>query len=712
MPSTPPFHFDNARTVSEEDEFDFKSLGQRLAESLAALLSQPAQKSSFVLGLEGRWGSGKTTILNYIRSELERSADTCRHFFIDFDPWWLEEGTNIPAALLMAVLASLPKDDAKKNLHAIGRLASAAGKLPEGIDVVLRLSKRTERAAELLDAVRKAGGDVGKIIDGSKPVRRLRADVARAFEEKGYRFIIFIDDLDRLSPSQALQVMSAIRSIADLPGFTYVLAYDPHALQNILRNSDPPLGHDYFDKIVNISVPVPLVTYDQMQGFTLKLLANPLSESLVRPDSAAHRAALFALLDAPRDAIRLANAVNFWVGGKTEEVFAPDFVLLEAVRLARPEAYAGLQRTSDVWLAQSGYDPLGELLNRDRDEPARRAEVAARVDRELALQVSEDDAKVRTALSVLFPKAARFLGEQFRFVERADGPDDERRISNRRHFFTYFLHRPLPGAPTRGEIASLLDPQADYEQRAAKLIQILGRPSGDVQPAEYVIAVIEAEDERGSIPVQVAMELVRALNANTGDKLNAIGASERLLTDVDLTRGFATRTFQRARQLTDVEVRTLFDPTLSVTVLGSLHLVITAGTRFYLLDDPGNECIVAVSDRALEFATAVLIERIFGAIESGELFASSIAPRLLHMAFKNDPEGLKSALQPVFQDDERTARLVESYAGFSNPFSSLRQYSGYTATELKVRVKQAASAARGGTEGWSYWRWFKNAVEE
>jgi hypothetical protein len=449
-----------------------------------------------------------------------------------------------------------------------------------------------------------------------------------------------------------------------------------------------------------------------MQGFTLKLLANPLSESLVRPDAAAHRAALFALLDAPRDAVRLANAVNFWVGGKTEEVFAPDFVLLEAVRLARPEAYAGLQRTSDIWLGQSGYDPLGELLDRDRDESSRRAEVAARVDRELALQLSEDDAKVRTALSVLFPKAARFLGDEYGFASRADGPDDERRISNRRHFFTYFLHRPLPGAPTRAEIASLLDPQADYDQRAARLIQLLGRPAGDVQPAEYVIAVIEAEDERGSIPVQVAMELVRALNASTGDKLNARDASERLLTDVDLTRGFATRTFQRARKLTDAEVQTLFDPTLSVTVLGSLHLVLTAGTKFYLLDDPGNERIVEVSDEALQLATDLLLRRIYDAVESGELFASSIAPRLLHMAFKKDPEGLKLALQPVFGDDEGTAKLIESYAGFSNPLSSLRQYSGYTATELKARVEQAASAARGGTEGWSYWRWFKNVVEE
>ena len=708
----PQLHFDTARTLEQRDEFEFQPLGERLARSIGALLKSQSGSSSFVVGLEGRWGSGKSTILNYIKANLEAALDPRTEFIIEFDPWWLEEGANIPSSLLRAVLSTLPQAQAEKSLIVLGRLAAAADRVPEGFDLLLKLSKRTEKIGEMVEALKKSGGDLGKMLLANKPTRQLREDVAKVFKESGVRFVVFIDDLDRLSPTQALQVMAAIRSIADLPGFVYILAYDPRALANILKSASPPLGHDYFDKIVNISVPVPPVTFEQIKAFTLGLLAEVLRAPLQAKEAAQHQQALFSLLDAPRDAVRLANAVNFWLGAKTNEVFIPDFVLLEAIRLSRPSTYDGLLATSDVWLGQSDNDNLSRILGSDQDKEGRRTEVAARVDRELGLTDGADDAKLKASLSVLFPAAASFLGEGHGFTDQfGSGPTDERRIENRRHFFTYFLHRPLPGAATKAELSSLIDPALSYDERLAQLGLLISRPTGDVDPTSFVLSLIEAEDERGAVELRVALELVRALSAVTLDKGNSAAVTDRVITDLDLVRGFAARTFKRAGRLSDAEVDALFLPSHAISLLGSLFLVLTVGTSAYLLDDKGGERVVSISDEALALITERLMDRIDGAIATGEIYGSPIAPRLLHMAFKNDPARLKARLSPVFAGGEPLLQLVESYSGYHNPIGALVSYSDLKPNELKQRVADAMLSSGLDPATWAGWKWFKRLIE-
>src|SRR5207253_863267 len=106
----------------------------------------------FALGVEGRWGSGKSTILNYLRYSLRAALDPEKQFLIDFDPWWLEDDANIVSALLSSVLDALPQGEAQKAATAVGKLAGAVSKLPEGVDVLLRLSKKTEGVADLIGA--------------------------------------------------------------------------------------------------------------------------------------------------------------------------------------------------------------------------------------------------------------------------------------------------------------------------------------------------------------------------------------------------------------------------------------------------------------------------------------------------------------------------------------------------------------------------------
>lgn len=680
-------HYDAAQTLPDSDEFGFRVLADRLSENVGDLLRAKNAGGGFVLGLEGRWGSGKSTILNYLRVALQGSLDKDRQFLIDFDPWWLEEDGDVVSALLGGVLDALPRTEATKVQGVLGKLAGAAGALPEGLDVLLKLSKKTEGLAEMLGAARQAGGDLGKLLNASKPVRRLREEVGAAFAERSLQFVVLVDDLDRLAPERAIRVMNAIKSVADLPGFVYVLAYDPQALGNILQSYNPPLGTDYFEKIINVSVPVPPVTFFQMTAFVRGLLRPALKAPIEA--SPLHQRALVGMLEAPRDAIRLANAANFWVGGKVDELHPPDFLLLEAIRMTRPMAYLGILRTSEIWLHAQGTDFISRALGEEPSKAANHAAAVKKAVEALGLGDTPRDKAIRATLGVLFPKATEYLGEAAGFEPTYEAPPaDPRGIGQSGSFFTYFLHRPLPGSPTRPEIDALTNPTTPSAERRALVAAISGRSVGDVAPLIQLIALLDGERDFDRVDPAVLFDLVLAMIAPTTQRRRG-GIDE---SDLMTVRGFAARSLTALKRLDAEQVEALTTSDLDLDIAGAIHLVLSAGTPRYLPQDRSLRTVVTADDTALGVATTRLVDRILTDLMSNALFATETGPRLLYMAFTLKPEPLRARLQAVFDDDRRLVALLEAYKGFGNPYRNLAQMLGATPETVRGRITEAYDA--------------------
>lgn len=694
-------HFDTAQADDTRDEFGFNALAHNLSLSIAELLKSTTSGGSFVVGLEGKWGSGKSTILNYLRLALGARLDRDRQFIVDFDPWWLEEGANIASSLLGDVLSALPHQEAKIAAKAVGALASAVSKMPDGVEALLKLSKKTEALAEMIQATKQAGGDLSSILNAAKPARKLREDVAKAFKQGGFQFVVFIDDLDRLTPQQALDVMGAIRSIADLPGFVYVLAYDPTALENILRSSTPPLGHDYVEKIVNVSLPVPPITFAQMGVFTGKLLAAPLWAELIRPGREMHKQALISVLETPRDAVRFANSANFWIGDKTQEVFVPDFLLLEAIRLARPPVYGGLLRTAELWLDRSEDNLFSSMFGDDADNSKRIEQHKIKVDAELSLGTTQRDEIIRKSLAVLFPKAANILRQGPMYGAGIPGAQS---ISVPDHFFTYFLHKPVPGAATKHEVDELVGETTTDERRQELVGSISSRPHGDVSPLRHLIAMIDARIERGELSPRVAVEVATAFVAPT----TALAPASSHLFDSDLhaVRGLVARSLKFAEHLSDEQVRQLSRAEIDLSMMTMLHVTLTAGTSYYLLDDPPTDRLVSASDEALKEFTNRFLDRALAAIDDGSVYETAVPAWLYFMSYKGRPKKLAQKMAAIIADPQRLITLIETHRGYTNQASNLARFSDLPAEELKRKVEAALAELGIDLESWWARSWF------
>lgn len=99
---------DSPITNMEEDRYGFRILAEKLARSIISM----DRNISTVIGIEGKWGSGKTSLLNLLLKEMVPLAPAKTHV-LKIAPWLSSSGKCTVESLLTPVAAILDEEDAK-----------------------------------------------------------------------------------------------------------------------------------------------------------------------------------------------------------------------------------------------------------------------------------------------------------------------------------------------------------------------------------------------------------------------------------------------------------------------------------------------------------------------------------------------------------------------------------------------------------------------
>jgi len=115
-------------------------------------------------------------------------------------------------------------------------------------------------------------------------IEQFRIEIKTMFLQRApdKRVCVFIDDLDRVMPDVALDLMEAIKSLLDGVNCTFIVAADQQligqGLKARFRDIDAPAGmrvsefyekkgREYFEKIVQLGIPVPEPTMDEAHRY-------------------------------------------------------------------------------------------------------------------------------------------------------------------------------------------------------------------------------------------------------------------------------------------------------------------------------------------------------------------------------------------------------------------------------------------------------------
>jgi hypothetical protein len=100
-------HGDEAKRSISEDEFGLA----RMVEAFADTLTSRLMENGYVVGVEGKWGSGKSTFVNFVAERIRGASPN--HHVIRFEPWLIGARDSLLShffGLLAAKIDSL--DDA------------------------------------------------------------------------------------------------------------------------------------------------------------------------------------------------------------------------------------------------------------------------------------------------------------------------------------------------------------------------------------------------------------------------------------------------------------------------------------------------------------------------------------------------------------------------------------------------------------------------
>ena len=263
------------------------------------------------VAVQGDWGSGKTTAMNIIRSLISEEQDGAEGALtIWFNTWQfsvLGDREKLILDLMYMVYKKLgdyiqeltPKEETdteqtgwQGKLKAVSGKVQDAKKAAKGLALMIGqyAMKKSDEVEAIGENFLEAFGsetpkDPQKLLSESLGsyaassnaafVMNLKSNIEQAirslFELSGKkRLYFFIDDLDRLDPQIAVELLEGMKNFLECDGCIFVLAIDQTVIERGLRskygadfdirNSDR--ASKFFDKIIQVPFDLPVHNYN------------------------------------------------------------------------------------------------------------------------------------------------------------------------------------------------------------------------------------------------------------------------------------------------------------------------------------------------------------------------------------------------------------------------------------------------------------------
>jgi predicted KAP-like P-loop ATPase len=631
LPVTDPAH----------DEFGYAPFASQLAQAVVG----NNNPQGLVLAVHGKWGSGKSSLLNFIKHDLKALPEDTRPVLVDFNPWWFEGREQIATQLLEQFSAQLP--DRLKHVRTLAKLvgnyskqiASAAADYSGHSWLKTPLAWLLGRVPGLKFLTEKTG------------VPQVKMKVSAALKASGKRFVFFVDDIDRLTPDEARDFFRAIKALADFPEVVYLLFFDREEVAEALSASLKMDGEAYLEKIIQAPFHLPAVDRSRLQHKLFKGL-DTIIESGPMPFpfdqdrwGEVFHDGLDRYIEKPRDIVRILNAISVVYPPLAGEVNSVDIIALEFLRVFEPTTYASIRDGKEFF--------CGRPTQLDQRNAAEKAYFEKW--RESLPEASRE--WLVPLIGRLFPKVTQALGSRSWGSGNEEDWRKELRPCCPECFDVYFQFGVPAGHISRAELDRLVS-QDTPEGMAALLLEAKEHvsPDGHTKARDLVERLHDFDDlEAGQ-----AAKLVTAL----------ISISHLLLRRED-ERGFfrmpnrwrilglTTKLMERIEPHTRQELLKV----LATSSPGLLGLVDIADTILESKSDPSKapKAFLDLEDAFPEYLVAVVGNRLDQA-SLEELLSMSELDYIVHTwRAWGDPARIREVFKPVLDDDDRLLILLDKF---------------------------------------------------
>lgn len=250
--------YENDKPELKNDYLNYRSFAQNIKRALNSLPTD----SGFSCALDGVWGIGKTTLINFLKDEINND-ERFKYKVIDFSPWNIFDAQNLINEFFALLKSTIEEDNKNARIKKI--ITQYYQIIIEGVKLIPKVNNLNSFLDIFTEHFKS------KNVQTAASLKSELSDYLK-YEYEGKDLLVIIDDVDRMTGNEIMILMKLIKEIADFPHITYLLSLDKNNVAKSINHfsnyqEDNKFGYTYLDKFVQLWWTIPVIRNETMLSF-------------------------------------------------------------------------------------------------------------------------------------------------------------------------------------------------------------------------------------------------------------------------------------------------------------------------------------------------------------------------------------------------------------------------------------------------------------
>lgn len=288
----------------KEDEFQIEPYVKGLAEFIEEC------DTPMTIAIQGDWGCGKTSMMNMVGSYLKEKNVVG----VWFNTWQFSQfnmDEQLAVTFLQHLIKKISDDISDKKIRdkVVNDLAPVMKTITIGM---LKQFVGNDFGEMTKDLITK--NQLNIIDQISKLKENLQELIKEATDEGKKRVVVFVDDLDRLQPVRAVELLEIMKLFMDCENCVFVMAIDTSVVFQGIREKygndmSDEKAQSFFDKMIQMPFKMP-VAYYKLNDMMARVLEFLQDEALSEEEKKSYIQIFKKVTNGnPRSLKRLANSI-------------------------------------------------------------------------------------------------------------------------------------------------------------------------------------------------------------------------------------------------------------------------------------------------------------------------------------------------------------------------------------------------------------------